>query len=67
VRVAAALLMAALSAPGVELPPLRVAETMGVLDVLDQLVDFGVLRVDVRPLIHAGQERHCQFCVSLIG
>ena len=40
----------------VELPALIVARQGRVADVLDQLVELGVLRVDVRALVGAGQE-----------
>ena len=41
----------------VELPPLRSLRQPLVADVLDELVDLGVLRVDVRSLIDARQKR----------
>src|SRR5205814_9922936 len=38
----------------VELPPLYVSRQPLIADVLDELVDFGVLRIDIGSLIHAG-------------
>ena len=58
-RVVAALLFVLLVEGGerVELPPLGVGRQPLVADVLDQLVDLGVLRVDVGALVDAGQKR----------
>jgi len=41
----------------IELPALPGERVGGILDVLDQLADVGVLRVDVGALVRAGQER----------
>jgi hypothetical protein len=51
----------------VELAALLLVGRLGLLHVLDQLVELRVLRVDVRALVHAGQEAACQFCDSWIG
>ena len=40
----------------IELPPLFLAADFLVADVLDQLLDFDVLRVEVRALVDARQE-----------
>ena len=58
-RIVAALVLVVLVERGqqIELPPLRIGRQPLVADVLDQLVDLGVLRVDVRALIHARQKR----------
>ncbi len=51
----------------IELPPLHGRGGVRAANVLDQLVDLLVLRIDVRALVHARQEPDCQFSESLIG
>src|SRR5439155_13525487 len=57
-RVIAALVLVVLveGRQRIELPPLYIRRQPLVADVLDQLVDLSVLRVDVSPLINARQK-----------